>query len=181
MPNTAGQAAWVALLRGINVGGTHKVPMAELRTLLTATGLADVRTYIQSGNAVFSSDLAEARLVTLIQDALRDRFGFAIATAVRSAKEFRTALDASPFADADPSRAYLAFLSEPATKEALARLNAAASDTEEVRSIGRELHLNFPEGMASSKLAAGLPKLVGQEVCTARNLRTCRAIAGMLG
>ncbi|MCB1269082.1 MAG: DUF1697 domain-containing protein, partial [Microthrixaceae bacterium] len=87
--NSDSSDRFVALLRGINVGGRNKVPMAELRSALTERGLSDVRTYIQSGNVVFGSDLEPAGLEVLVADVVRSSFGVESPTVVRSAADMR--------------------------------------------------------------------------------------------
>ncbi len=87
---------YVVLLRAINVGGRNKVPMAELREVLTAAGLSDVRTYIQSGNVVCRSALAHADLVAHVEDTLAESFGFDVPVVARDAAAYRTVVAQAP-------------------------------------------------------------------------------------
>src|ERR1044072_5746840 len=87
---------YVALLRGINVGGHRKVPMAALRETAEALGLRKVRTYVASGNLVFESDKAAGTLETMLEQAIADRFGFAVDVVVRSAAQWAALADANP-------------------------------------------------------------------------------------
>jgi uncharacterized protein (DUF1697 family) len=170
--------AKAVLLRGVNVGGAGKLPMAEFRALLESLGLGQVRSYIQSGNAVFDSDLATATLESLIRDAIFTRFGFAPDTFVLTAPEIATALTDHPFADADPARVHVFFLREmPAPDEAALQALALPGDGWQVGP--RRLTLHTPDGIGRSKLAEKLPKYLPSPM-TARNLRTIAALHAML-
>lgn len=181
MPIPAGQARHVALLRGINLGPTRKVPMAELRGLAEGLGWTGVSTYVNSGNLLFTAAGPEELLAAALSAALADRFGFAVPVAVRSADELRAAVAATPFPDGDPKRVCVCFLRQAPDDAARERLLAAARGDERVEVIGRELHLHFPDGQADSVLASRLIALVGQEVATTRNLSTGRALVRLLG
>jgi len=103
---------WVALLRGVNVSGAGKLPMAEFRDMLSAMGFGKVRTYIQSGNAVFESDRTAADLELAIRDAVAARFGFAPETFVRTVEEIAAALTDHPFSGVEPKLVHVSFLRE---------------------------------------------------------------------
>jgi uncharacterized protein (DUF1697 family) len=111
---------YIAFLRAVNVG-KRKVPMAELRELLTGLGLDGVRTYIQTGNAFFQAPAraSRAKLTRRLEEAIEERFGFAVPTVVRTVDEVQAALDADPFADVtvtDDTRLALVFLTGPVPK-----------------------------------------------------------------
>ena len=167
----------VALLRGVNVGGAGRLPMVEFRATLVGLGLERVRTYIQSGNAVFDSYLSPAGLEALIRDAVADRFGFAPDTFVLTAKEMAAALTDHPFAKADQACVHVFFLREtPAPDDAALRALALPGDA---WSIGPgRFTLHTPGGIGRSKLAEKLPRLLPSPM-TARNLRTIAALAAM--
>lgn len=119
MPNAAParyseRMVYVALLRGINVGGTNTVPMAELKRVFEAAGLARVRTYINSGNVIFEAPDAEDRaaLTTRLRDAIRERFGFDVPVLLRSRDELRAVIDALPaeWANNDAMKCDVVFL-----------------------------------------------------------------------
>lgn len=171
---------WVALLRGVNLGPARRVGMPALKALAEEVGLRQVSTLLNSGNLLFSADADEPALVRRLEKALAERFSSEIPVAVRSAPELSAAVAASPFPEGDPARVLLAFLAEPPSDKAVRALDAAAVPSEIVRVVGRELHLHLPDGQAGSKLAATLPRLVGQRVCTVRNLRTCTRIVAAL-
>ena len=169
---------WVALLRGVNVGGAGRLPMAEFRAMLEGMGLGAVRTYIQSGNAVFDSDRSAVALEAAIRDAVAGRFGFAPETFVLSAEEVAAALTDHPFADADPKFVHVCFLREtPAPDEAALRALALPGDGWHIGPCRFTLHA--PGGYGTSKLAERLPRHLPQPM-TARNLRTLVALRGML-
>ncbi|MFN4203449.1 MAG: DUF1697 domain-containing protein [Tabrizicola sp.] len=168
----------VALLRGVNVSGAGKLPMAEFRAMLAEMGLGAVRTHIQSGNAVFESDLPRAELETAIRNAVTARFGFASDTFVLAPADLEAALTDHPFAGADPARVHVFFLREtPAPDPATLRALARPGDGWHVGP--RRFTLHTPEGYGTSKLAEQLPRLLPQPM-TARNLRTLAALAAMI-
>lgn len=169
---------WVALLRGVNVSGAGKLPMAEFRAMLAGMGLRAVRTYIQSGNAVFDSGRPAAELEAAIRDAVAARFGFLPETFVLSPDDLAAALSDHPFAGADPKFVHVCFLrNTPAPDEAALQALALPGDGWHV-GPGR-FTLHTPGGYGTSKLAEKLPRLLPQPM-TARNLRTLAALQGMI-
>lgn len=170
-------AVKVALLRGVNVGGAGKLPMAEFRAMLVGLGLGRVRTYIQSGNAVFESDSAAADLERLIRDAISARFGFAPEIFVLTAAEIALALTDHPFVAADPARVHVFFLRQtPMPDDTALQALALPGDA---WSIGPgRFTLHTPAGFGTSKLAEKLPKLLPLPM-TARNLRAVAALDSM--
>lgn len=180
---------WVALLRGINVGGANRLPMAELRSDLEGLGLNDVQTYIQSGNVVFGSEIesdgddagfAEA-LALRIEAAIEERHGFRPRVLVLPAERFREAMEANPFpeAEAEPKTLHLYFMPEPPGDVDLPALEAVASPTERVRLGDRVLYLHTPDGFGRSKLAGRAEALLGVPA-TARNWRTIARLREMI-
>lgn len=167
----------IALLRGVNVAGAGKLPMAEFRDMLAGMGLAGVQTYIQSGNAVFGSDLAAPVLEARIGDAVEERFGFRRDVFVLSARELAEALTDHPFAGAEPKFVHVYFLREtPLPDEATLRELALPGDAWHVGP--RRFTLSTPGGVGTSKLAEKLPRLLPAPM-TARNLRTIAALHDM--
>lgn len=168
---------WVALLRGVNVSGAGRLPMAEFRDLLAGMGLGQVRTYIQSGNAVFESDRSAAELEAAIRDAVAAQFGFAPDSFVLTAEEIGAALTDHPFAGADPKFVHVCFLrTTPAPDEAALRALALPGDGWHIGP--RRFTLHTPGGYGTSKLADKLPNLLPKPM-TARNLRTIAALNGL--
>lgn len=169
---------WVALLRGVNVSGAGKLPMAGFRAMLADMGLGAVRTYIQSGNVVFESEWPAADLEAAIRDAVAARFGFAPETFVLTAEEITAALIAHPFAGADPKFVHVCFLREtPAPDVAALQALALSGDGWHIGPCRFTLHT--PGGYGTSKLAERLPRLLPQPM-TARNLRTLAALRDMI-
>jgi len=145
----------VALLRGINVGKTKRMAMADLRELMEDAGYDDVRTYVQSGNVVFRSDGAiEAKP---LEDAIEDQFGIDVTVILRTAKELATVVSRNPYLAADPdvdrSRLYVTFLADRPAKGALDGIDLATFAPDGFQLIGRELYLHYPNGYGRTKLS----------------------------
>lgn len=171
---------YVALLRGINVGGKHSLPMQALRDILAALGCEDAKTYIQSGNAVFNFDKDSRKLATEITAAIEMAVGFAPSVQLLKREDFQSILDANPFpnAVAEPKSLHIAFLAETPTAPDLAAIAALQSATEETHLTDGAFFLHAPDGIGRSKLAAKLDKCLGVET-TGRNWRSATAIADL--
>ena len=174
----------VALLRAINVGGTKKLLMAELRAIFEAAGCADVRTYIQSGNVVFRAEEAlAARIPALIQAEIAASKGFQVPVVTRTAAELDAVASGNPFlaAGADPARLHVGFLGEAPSATRIAELDPDRSqpDTFEVR--GREVYLHFPNGTARSKFTGDYFDRVLATTITIRNWRTVGRLKATAG
>lgn len=173
----------VALLRGINVSGHKKVPMAELRALAEGLGWRDVATYIQSGNLVFrgkdTAPAAERRL----EQAIEAHFGFAVPVAVRGAAWWHREVADVPFAEVDDARAkfvHLGIAKQKLAVGAAAALAPYCKFGERIVVRGEELWIDYAEAVADSKLQpAVVDRCVGSTV-TMRNLKTLRAIDELL-
>lgn len=165
---------WIALFRGINVGGHNLLPMRELTALLGKLGARDVKTYIQSGNAVFqhASDDASV-LAQRITRAIDRGHGFAPRVLLLTRSQLEQAAAANPFlAHASaPSTVHLVFLASDPPQPNVAGLNKLKSATESFVLAGDRFYLHAPDGLARSKLASGVERLLGVEG-TARNWRT---------
>jgi uncharacterized protein (DUF1697 family) len=169
--------AYAALLRGINVGGHKKVPMAELRTLLTDLGHSGARTYLQSGNAVFTSALGDEKaLAAQLRQAIEEHFGFSVDVLVRDHAYLKAVADACPFpaASLEGKQLHVTYFSEPVTASRLASLDAATYLPEEFRFGDRALYLYAPNGLGRSKLAEALAKSAPTNgvIATSRNWNT---------
>ena len=174
---------YVALLRGINVGGRGKVPMAELREACAGLGWGDVATYIQSGNVVFDSAKQAKALEAELEALLSERFGVDTAAIVRSAGQWPAYVKDNPFpevAEAEPNRLMLCLSKAKPKPESAEALQARAKDGERVRLVGDALWVHYPGGSGTSKLSPSLfDRLVGSPV-TARNWRTVLKLQEML-
>lgn len=172
----------VALFRGINVGGHHRLPMADLVSLLTDLGLYDVRTYIQSGNAVFRGPPEEpAALAARIATAVDVHHGFSPALVILSRDDLEAAMAANPYpeATAEPRTLHLTFLDAPPPAPDLAALEEVRAASERFRLLGRVFYLHAPDGIGRSRLAARIERALGV-AGTARNWRTVAALATLV-
>lgn len=172
---------WVGLLRGVNVGGHRKVPMADLRRVVATLPATDVRTYVQSGNVVFSSThQAERSVVAGLEAAIAEAFGFPVDVVVRSGAALAAVLGSNPLLaeDRDHARLHVTFLPRPPSPGAVAPGRQRLGD-EEYALVGRELYLYTPAGMGTSKLPTLLSERKLGVVGTARNWRTVTTLAAM--
>jgi uncharacterized protein (DUF1697 family) len=170
----------VALLRGVNIGGHHKLPMAELRRMLGALGYEDVATYIQSGNAVFRSGDAAEAIQDAIGGAIAARFGFRPHVFVLSAGTVDAALAGNPFAaeaEADGRKVHFLFLEDALPPGTVEALNKAAGPGEAARLVDGVLYLHTPESFGQSPLAQAAARL--RVPVTGRNARSVAAIAAL--
>lgn len=163
---------WIALLRGVG-GGIRPLPMRDLVVALERIGLKDVRTYIQSGNVVFSSAKAASRLADEIERCIEKNFGFHSKTFVLSVPELRRAAAGNPFPQADekPQALHLFFLDKPAKEAQLDAMNELKAKSEQFVLKGKVFYFYAPEGFGTSKLGAKARRLLGVDA-TARNWRT---------
>ena len=162
--------AFVALLRAVNVGGTGKLAMADLRTICERQGYEDVRTYIASGNVIFRCDRTEARIKSELQEALSAYARREIGVIVRTGREIADVLAANPFASAALNRTVAVFLDARPP----ARWEEAVSGrrTEKVELRGRELYVHYGDEMANTKL-----RIPAAASGTARNMNTVAKLA----
>lgn len=173
----SGVHAWVALLRAVNLGPRNRVPMAELRALLERTGYGSVRTFIASGNVLFTAGSGDRgalgrELETLIAEA------FAVETTaiMRTPDELAAVAGAHPFG-ADTSHTHVSFLVAEPDPTAVARLGEADHGPDRVHVAGSDVYLHYPAGVQGSRLgAAKLERLLGV-AGTVRNWRTVTALA----
>jgi len=181
-------ATYIALLRGINVGGNNLVPMAELRSLYADIGADCVQTYIQSGNLVFNASSSAQALETSLERAIQQRWGIAIHVIVRSALQWSAYLKSNPFSAAtkkEPQFVALALSKKPPHPDVAEKLRERAANGEQVLLVGDALWVHFPNGAGKSKLPALFDRFAGSPV-TARNWNTilkldelaCQAIRG---
>ena len=178
---------YVALLRGINVGGHNKIKMADLREALIPLGLQNIRTYIQSGNILFESSESEEILHKQIQETIQTVFGITSTVMMRSAEELQHIVNNCPFSQQDIADAsataigeslHVAFLSAAPTEENGDKLLSYANDKERCVIIGREVYLLFSDSIRNAKLSQQLPKL--EVPATVRNWKTMMKFATMI-
>ena len=167
---------YVALLRGINVGGRAKVRMQDLRELFVSLGHGDARTYIQTGNVIFTSSAAPARLAADIERRIADDLGLTVTVLLRTKEELAEVVAASPFAgrELDSSRVAVTFLADSPDQDRVDQLDPAAFAPEEFVVSGREVYVHCPDGFGRSKLPNFERKL--GVAATARNWKVVTAL-----
>ena len=173
----------VAFLRAVNVGGTGKIAMAELKSLAEDIGLADPKTLLQSGNLVFEAGgRPTAALEKLLEREIAKRFAIQPDVMVRTAQQLRAAMERNPFpkeATNDPARLHVHFLKSPIGVTAVASLNSAIRGREIVKGTGSEVFIYFPDGAGNSKLTnAVIERHLGTRG-TSRNWNTVTKLSEM--
>lgn len=166
---------YVALLRGINVGGKNQLPMKSLAAMFADAGCGNVVTYIQSGNVVFEAKPAIAgRVSDLVVEAISARFGFHVPVVTRSADEFHAVARDNPFlrAGADPETLHVAFLANLPSDNDVAALDPNRSPPDAFVVRGREIYLHCPNGLARTKLTNDYFDRKLATTSTVRNWRT---------
>jgi uncharacterized protein (DUF1697 family) len=174
-------ARYIAFLRGINVGG-HTVKMDDLRRVFEDLDLAQVDTFITSGNVIFEADVGDAGpLAQRIEGNLRATLGYEVATFLRSDAEVARIADYQPFPDVEPrdgDTAYVAFLREAPSAATRRAVLALANDTDHLHLHQRELHWLIRGGLKDSTIGGpGLEKAFGGAPSTVRNVNTVRRLA----
>jgi uncharacterized protein (DUF1697 family) len=172
---------YIALFRGINVGGSHLLPMRDLTLVLEKNGCVDVQTYIQSGNVIFRSAMSDAsRLAQQLAGAVFRSHGFEPRVLVLTRTELEGAVAGNPFREAEetPKSLHLFFLVDRPKRPDLKSLEALLAKTERFALKGRVFYLHTPDGFGISKLAQRAERLLGVEA-TARNWRTVRTLLEM--
>jgi uncharacterized protein (DUF1697 family) len=165
-------ASFVVLLRAINVGGTGKLPMSDLKQMCEVLGFGGVRTYVASGNVVFISRKSEAAVKTALEERLEAYAGKPVGVLVRTAAEMALVAAENPFPKAPPSRTMALFLDRAPPVDTLATIHGRKD--EEIGLGRREIYIHYGEGMAKSKLVVPAAK-----TGTARNMNTVTALARM--
>lgn len=166
---------YVALLRGVNVGGKNMLPMKLLAEMFSAAGCTDVRTYINSGNVVFSAPAKhQKKLPALIEKRIAEQFGFHVPVIVRSATQLAATVRGNPFLQAgQPEKAlHVYFLAQQASPDAIARLDTHRSPGDRFHVAGGEVYLHLTNGVANMKLTNAYFDSRLATVCTCRNWAT---------
>jgi uncharacterized protein (DUF1697 family) len=175
-------AVFIALLRAVNVGGTGKLSMKELKAACEAAGLQNVSTYIASGNLVFESDCTPAEVRSVLDRVLRERFGLTKNhVLLRTPEEVAKAIAACPFGDAAkerPNRLMVTFLDSVPGKDAAANL-ALFEGPERLQLHGDHLYIDYPQGVAKSKLTTAYLDKTLKVIATARNWNTTNKLLAM--
>jgi uncharacterized protein (DUF1697 family) len=172
---------YVAMLRGVNVSGRNRLAMEDLRTLVTSVGGTGVRTYIQSGNAVFDSRRSPSSLVGVLQSELQNILGSEVPVLVRTKDELADVIAAGPFIGrgVDVASLHVTFLGGAPGPDAVAAAGKRRPDDDEFQVVGREVYLLCPNGYGNTKLTnAFFEKKLGSEATT-RNWKTVMKLADM--
>ncbi|MGH7623572.1 MAG: DUF1697 domain-containing protein [Gemmatimonadaceae bacterium] len=163
---------YIALLRAVNVGGTGKLAMSDLKSLCESGKFRNVRTYIASGNVLFESTRSEAAVQKTLEQLLYDHVGKSVDVVVRTGAEMAEVLARNPFPRADPRHTVAIFLEEPPPKSALESITGIVDEV--VRLGRREIYVNYGPNMGRSKL-----KIPAAKHGTARNMNTVATLASM--
>jgi len=177
---------YVALLRGLNVGKSKRIKMADLQHAFQEIRLEQVHTYIQSGNVIFMSGEDEERLRFLIEEHLKQRFGLPIRAIVRTAADIRELVDNNPYSterhgaaeDSNVELLHVSLLARPPQLEGLGDLESFIGHGERYHVVGRDVYLWLPNGIARSRLASSLERL--GVPFTVRNWRTIKALNDLM-
>ena len=163
-------AAFIALLRAVNVGGTGKLPMSELKAMCETLGFAGIRTYIASGNVVFTSRKSEAAVKKALEAALESYAAKTVGVMVRTVAEMQAVLADNPFPKLAPNRTVAVFLDHAPPGDTLKTVKGRKD--EQIGLGRREIYIHYGDGMGQSKLAVPAAK-----TGTARNMNTVAALA----
>ena len=163
---------YIALIRAVNVGGTGKLPMAGLRAMCEDAGFEDVRTYIASGNVVFSSGKSETVVRATLQERLEAHAGKPVGVLIRTGAEMAAVLAGNPFADKETKFTATFFLDEPPPSDAAEAVSGR--NDEEIALGTREIYVHYPAGMGKSRL-----KIRAADNGTGRNMNTVAKLVEM--
>lgn len=174
---------YISMLRGINVGGHNMVAMSKLREMFETLGFEQVRTHIQSGNVIFkaakSSTLGLSRR---IQEEIQSEFGFPVSVITRTPEEVGKVIRNNPFqkeSRTDPAKVHVAFLAQAPQADAVKKLEALATASEQLRHSGSEIYLCYRDGMGRAKLTGSVLERVLAVTATARNWNTVNRLYEM--
>ena len=174
------RARHVSLLRGINVGGHHLIPMARLRSIYEGLGCLDVGSHLQSGNILFRHD-RPAAVAAGVERAIEDEFGFRVRVLGRSHAQMARIVAADPFPDADPRRRLVLFLSGKLAASIVGELGHVTDGRDEAVLIGADYHLHLAGGILESSIPALLVERRLGVTVTSRNWRTVTRLAELSG
>jgi uncharacterized protein (DUF1697 family) len=175
---------YVCLLRGINLGARNKVKMADLEALFVALGHADVATYIQSGNVVFTSPVdSPSTLARGIEERIAADLGLEVTVLLRTTDELSRVIEANPFVGggADPAELHVTFLADEPDPAAAGAVDGGGFEPDEFRILGREVHLRCPDGYGRSKLNNAFWERRLGVAATTRNWRTVNKLHELAG
>ncbi|CAN5228992.1 DUF1697 domain-containing protein [soil metagenome] len=170
----------IILLRAVNVGGA-KLPMAELRALMTDLGATNITTYIQSGNAICTPPGDPDAFDRALEKAIETRFGYFRESISRGPEELSEALKAHPFEEVDPRYSYVTFFSKPPTEAAVVKARTYETGDDQWDVIGRDMHIRYAHGAGRPDMNTASIMRALKEPGTARNLNTVRKLIELAG
>lgn len=173
---------YVAMLRGINVGGHRKVPMKDLVQVVAGVGANDIRTYIQSGNLVFSSSIGSEPLKAALEAGIASHFGFAVPVQLRTKAQMSKVVVNNPFLQQgfDEATLHVTFLDARPKKSAVDSISALVFDPDALIVAGREVYLSCPQGYGNTKLHNGFFEKRLNVGATTRNWKTVATLLEMV-
>ena len=175
----------IGLLRAVNLGKHNKVGMADLRELLAASGMQDVRSLLQSGNVAFRSDVhTAAQLERVLEHAAAKRLGLETDFFVRTASDWQAIIAGNPFpaeAERDPSHLLVMFLKKAPDREHVTALKGAITGREIVRAKGRHAYVVYPDGIGRSRLTTAFIEQKLATRATGRNWNTVLKLGVLAG
>lgn len=174
--------AYLALLRGINLGSRNKIAMPQLRSLFVDLGHQDVATYVQSGNVVFTSSLSASEIAPAIERGISDTFGLSISVVLRTRTELKRVAAGNPFLrkGTDFTSLHVMFLADAPSKQAVNSLDPDRSPADKFEVRGREIYLHYPNGAGRSKLTIDYFERLLKTSATARNWNTVTKILKLM-
>ena len=172
---------YVALLRGINVGGHNRVSMPELREVFAALGAGDVATYVQSGNVVFASDGTPSGLVDAIETSIRRDLGLDVTVLLRTHAQLAKIIAGNPFAAADPAKLLVTFLAGKPDGARVRKLDPDTGRPDRFRLVGQELYVHCPNGYGRTKLTNAFFERQLGVAATTRNWKSVTKLSGLAG
>ncbi|MFT4661403.1 MAG: hypothetical protein ACI9AT_001030 [Ulvibacter sp.] len=173
---------YVAILRGINVGGHRKLLMAGLKTHLTKVGLKNVSTYIQSGNVSFESDLKPNEIENLITFTIKNKYGYNVPVIVRNHKELLALVNGNPYLNSVGGQIellYVTFFKSVPEKDKVTAFNELTFDGDEFSLMDQHAYLKYMTKSSNSKLSNNIMESRLKVTCTSRNWKTCLKLLEM--
>jgi uncharacterized protein (DUF1697 family) len=174
---------YIALLRGINIGNKNRIKMVDLRNIFESMGFKDVKTYLQSGNVIFSHDSVEmAEIERYIERKVNQTFEFTVNVIIRTDNEFENIINKNPFIkdpDIEFDKLHVTFLKEAFNKEAILDLNLNKEENEKFEIDGSEIYLYLPNGYARTKLTNNTFEKKLKTIATTRNWKTVNKLLGL--
>lgn len=175
---------YIALLRGINVGGNKRIKMADLRELLADIGISDAKTLLASGNVIFQSDETEReKLVSSVEEAIQKHYDFEVKVILRSGDELEAVIEKNPFTGQDVAgnRLLVTFLKNSPSREAVHDFQESHTTKEVLHLMGKEIFIHYPDGAGQSKLSNTVIEKKFAVTGTARNWNTVIKLQAILG